>query len=180
MISISATQKAGSEKPTMLVAISVRDTGCSGFMPGEQPQRHADHDRHQQRGEGQLHGRRQALQDQAHRVLLVDEAAAQAAVQRAVHEGQVLAPQRLVEPEPRDGGQPFLLVHVLADQDVDRVADGMQADEDDQRHRHHHEQRLQQPAQQPAGHRMTSRSAASTYGGRVEGVHSSPSSSGSA
>jgi hypothetical protein len=37
MISMRATQKAGSEKPTMLVAISVLDSQWSGFMPAYSP-----------------------------------------------------------------------------------------------------------------------------------------------
>lgn len=73
-------------------------------------------------------------------------------MQRAVDEGQVLAPQRLVQPQARDGGQALLLVHVVADQDVHRVADGVQAHEDDHRHGQHHQQGLAQAAQQPAGH----------------------------
>ena len=37
MMNISATQKAGSEKPTMLAPMMRRDRGCCGFMPANRP-----------------------------------------------------------------------------------------------------------------------------------------------
>jgi hypothetical protein len=71
---------------------------------------------------------------------------------RAIKKEQVLLPQRLVQPQPGNGRQPFLLVQVFANQDVGRVADGMQADEHDQGHGQDHQCGLTDPPQQPAGH----------------------------
>ena len=61
---------------------------------------------------------------------------------------QVLLPQRQVEAERGDGPRPLDLVGLGADQDLDRVADGVDAQEDQQRHHQHHGRRLEQPAEQ--------------------------------
>ena len=44
------------------------------------------------------------------------------------------------------------LIGFGGDQDIDRVADDVDADEDDHRHREHDEDRLDQSPQQPGGH----------------------------
>ncbi|MNO05533.1 hypothetical protein D3C81_2269610 [compost metagenome] len=58
-------------------------------------------------------------------------------MQRAVQKAQVLLPQGLVQAEFGDDAGAVHLVHVLADQDVHGVADGVQPHEDDQRHQEH-------------------------------------------
>ena len=117
------------------------------IQPREQPKRHADHHRDDQRRKRQLQRGRQALQDQLDGRFVVDEALAQIAVQRAVQEGEVLLPQRLVETQLGNDAGAVDLVYVLADQNVDRVADGVQADEDDHRHHQHDQQRLADAAE---------------------------------
>ena len=47
-------------------------------------------------------------------------------------------------PERRDGARALDLVGIGAHEDVDRVADEIDADEDEQRHREQHRDRLQQ------------------------------------
>ncbi len=148
-----------------------------GIQTGEQPERHAHQHGQQQRRHRQLQRGRQALQDQLDRRHVIDKAVAQVAVQRAVQETEVLAPQRLVQPERGDDARAVDLVHVLANQDVDRIADGMQAGEDDHRHHQHHRRRLQQAAQQPA---PGPAGDGASYRPHGAGVHSSPNTSGSA
>ena len=126
-----------------------------GIQPGIQPQRDAEQNRHQHRGHRQLHRRRHALRDQPQRRLVEHEAAAEIAVQRVVDEQQVLLPQRLIEPERRDDARAFGLVRLGRDQDIDRIADHVHADEHDHRHRKHDEQRLDQPPDQPGCHSVS-------------------------
>ena len=196
-MSINAIQKVGSEahdaaRHDQLGVPAVR------IQAGQEAQRQADQHRQQHGGDGQLEGRRQALDHQFHGRDVVDEAVAQVAVQRAVQEAQVLLPQRLVQAQLGDDAGAVHLVHVLADQDVHRIADGVQADEDDQRHQEHHHRGLRDAAQQPAGHLAVSVAAvagavcvracvgaaavagcADTAEGGGAGVHSSPNTSGS-
>ena len=61
-------------------------------------------------------------------------------------EAPVLRPQRLVEAERRDRALAVDLVGLRADQDVDRVADRVDADEDQQRHHEQHDDALQTAA----------------------------------
>jgi hypothetical protein len=72
----------------------------------------------------------------------VYERASEVAGERRFDEHKELQPQRLVEAEPRDRLRPFDFVGLRADQDVDRVADRIDADEHQRRHRRDDEQAL--------------------------------------
>ncbi len=52
---------------------------------------------------------------------------AQVAMQRVLQENEILLPQRLVEPERGNGAPDIFLICLRIDQDVDRVADGEDA-----------------------------------------------------
>ena len=65
--------------------------------------------------------------------------------QDAAEKGEILLVERPVEPVAGDRVEPDLLGDVGADQHVDRVADRVDAGEDQRRHDEHHRQRLHQP-----------------------------------
>ncbi|RMS14017.1 hypothetical protein ALP75_203440 [Pseudomonas syringae pv. actinidiae] len=145
-----------------------------GVHTGKHTQRYADDHGQKQRAERQFEGGGQALEDQAHGVFVINETLAQIAVHGALEKDQVLLPQRLVQPQVRDGLQAFGLIEVFTDQNVHRVADGIQADEHHHRHQQNDQQRLGQATQRPADHGRNSSAVGSLA------THSSPSSSGSA
>ncbi len=72
------------------------------------------------------------------------ERGAEIAVQRVAQEDPVLFPEGLVEPERRDGALDVLLVGLRIDQDIDRVADGEDAQENQKRHDKEHDYALHQ------------------------------------
>ena len=51
-------QKLGSEKPSTVPAMMMRDGRLSRVEPGEKAERHADHDRKAHRQQDELEGRR--------------------------------------------------------------------------------------------------------------------------
>ena len=55
-------------------------------------------------------------------------------LQRAAHEVEVLLPDRPVEAQRADGRLDVLLVHLRIDQQPDRIADHVHAEEHDHRH----------------------------------------------
>ena len=87
------------------------------------------------------------------RRLVEHEGAAEVALQRLAEEDQVLLPERQVEAERLDRALALDLVGIGADQDLHRVADGVDADEDDDRHRQHDAGGLDQPPEEVDGHR---------------------------
>jgi hypothetical protein len=68
------------------------------------------------------------------------------AAHRPAQEAQVLLGQRLVEAECGNRLLAVDLIRLRVDQDVDRVADRVHADEDEQRHREEHDDALQAAA----------------------------------
>ena len=66
-------------------------------------------------------------------------------MQHAAEEGQVLLPERPVEPVMGDRLQAQFLADIGADQHVDRVADRVDPDEDQHRHDEHDDEGLHQP-----------------------------------
>ena len=103
--------------------------------PGPQPQRHADADRDQHRDEGKLESGRQPRQDEGDRWLVVDERAAEIAVQRIGEEGQVLLVERPIETQHADGALALLGGGIRIDQQQCGIADPVEADEHDGGHR---------------------------------------------
>src|SRR3546814_14566388 len=85
--------------------------------------------------------------DLAERVGRVDEAPAQVALHGVGDEDEELLPQRLVEAEAGDRRCPLVLVGLWIDQDVDRVADGVDADEHQHCHYGNDEEALTEAAQ---------------------------------
>jgi hypothetical protein len=77
---------------------------------------------------------------------VMDEGPAQVAVRGIGEEHVVLLPQGPVEPHAADGGLHFRDVGFRIDQDVHRVADGIDPDEHDQRHDEEHHDALHQPS----------------------------------
>ncbi len=67
-------------------------------------------------------------------------------MQRAGQEFSVLRPEWLVEAQCRDRVFALDLVGERIDQDIDRIADRVDADEDEYRHHEHHQQGLQAAA----------------------------------
>jgi hypothetical protein len=120
---------------------------------GDQPERDADADRDDERHEGELQRRRHAAHDQVDRRHAVDERAAEIARKRRLDEQPELHPHRLVEAEPLDRPLALDLIGVGADQDVDRIAERVDADEHQRRHHDDHEQALAETAEQECQHR---------------------------
>ena len=87
--------------------------------------------RHQHGGDRKFHRRRHTLRDQPERGLVEHETATEIAVHRVVDKQQILLPQRLIQPKRRDDARAFCLVRLGRDQDIDRIADHMHADEHD-------------------------------------------------
>ena len=117
-----------------------------------QPQRHTENHRKQHRGDGEFHRRRHALRDQSQRRFVEHETAAQIAMQRVAEKISVLAPQRLIQAHAGDDAGALGLVGLGRDQDVDRIADDVHADEHDDRHRQDDETGLEQSADGPGDH----------------------------
>ena len=69
-----------------------------------------------------------------------------------IDEVRVLLPDRPVEAERADGGLDVLLVGLRVDQQIDRIADDVDAEEHDHRHDDDDERALHQPAQDEGGH----------------------------
>ncbi|MNN44527.1 hypothetical protein D3C81_1588210 [compost metagenome] len=65
-------------------------------------------------------------------------------MQRVLQEHPVLLPQRLVQAQRRNGALDVLLVGLRVDQDVDGIADGKDAEENQQRHDEEHHYALHQ------------------------------------
>ena len=101
---------------------------------GVEAERNADADGHHQRGHRQLQGGRHALQDHRQRRLAENEGAAEVALQRAAHEVEVLLPDRAIEAQRADRRLDVALVHLRIDQQPDRIADHVHAEEHDHRH----------------------------------------------
>ena len=102
--------------------------------------------------QGELQRRRHALEDQLQGRLAVDEGAAEVALGDALEEQQVLLPDRLVEAELADDAGALGLVGLGAHQDLDRVADDVDAEEDDHRHDRNHQAGLHQASDEECGH----------------------------
>ena len=125
------------------------DRGASpAIMPSGMPSPTAS----TQRDEGQLERRRHAAEDQVDRRHAVHERAAEIAGERRLDEQPELHPERLVEAEPPDRALALDLVGVGADQDVDRIADRVDADEHQHRHHGDHQQALPEAAEQKGEH----------------------------
>ena len=129
-----------------------RPTGDRGASPAISPSGMPMHDRQHERHEGELQRRRHAAQDQVDRRHAVHERAAEIAGERRLDEQPELHPQRLVEAEPLDRPLALDLVGVGADQDVDRIAERVDADEHQRRHHDDHEQALAETAEQECQH----------------------------
>jgi hypothetical protein len=107
----------------------------------------ADDDRKHGGGDGKFKRGRQCPPDQRERGHVVHVADAQIAADRAQHEVPVLLDQRPVEPQPCDDRRFLVLGCRRIDQDIDRVADHVDADEHDDRHDRHHLEALEKSAQ---------------------------------
>ncbi len=121
-------------------------------QPGIEPGRYADDDGEDAGGDRQLERRRQPLDDELERRLVEDEGAAEIALEGVAEEEEVLQPERLVEAERRRRACHLGLIGLRVDQDVDRVADGEDADEDEERHDEQHDDALHQAADDENGH----------------------------
>jgi hypothetical protein len=91
-------------------------------------------------------------EDQPERGHAVDERGAEIAVQRRRDEPPELHPQRPVQPEPRDRLGALDLVGLGADQDIDRIAERVDAEENQHRHGGDDEQTLRDAAEQEGEH----------------------------
>ncbi len=100
----------------------------------------------------ELERRRQAREDQLQHRHVVDERAAEIARQQPAEEAQILLPQRQIEAVLLDRERADALVGVGRDQHVDRIADGVDADEYQHRDRQHHDEGLQQPLDDESEH----------------------------
>ena len=83
---------------------------------------------------------------------LDDERLAEVAGEGAGEEGPVLPPQRLVETQRGRRARDLGLVGLRIDQDVDRVADRVDAGEHQRRHHEQHQHALEEPAQEEGQH----------------------------
>ena len=153
MISIRPTQNVGSEKPRIEPVMIVRPATPFGLRPAHSPSGMPSTIAISHRGERELHRRRHPLEDKPERGRAVHERVPEIAVKRAAQERDVLLPQRLVEPERRDRVLALDLVGLRVDQDVDRVADRVDADEHEQRHHEQHDDALQAAADDVDEHR---------------------------
>src|SRR5690606_10386042 len=98
----------------------------------------------------------QARQYEFQRGYVVNEGLAQIAAYRVRDKGDVLPPQGLIETQCAHGGFDVALVGLRADEDLDRVADGVDADEQQQRHDEEHQQRLQPASREKTDHGVVS------------------------
>jgi hypothetical protein len=92
----------------------------------------------------QLQRRRQPRQDELQHRHAEHEGPAEIALQDAAEEGEVLFPERPVEPVAGNGVEPDVLADIGPDQHVDRIADRVDADEDQRRHDEHDDESLNQ------------------------------------
>jgi hypothetical protein len=102
MISISPTQKVGSEKPRIEPAMMARLAGDSGLRPAYMPSGMPTTTARMKAANGELERRRHALQDELERRLAEHERVAEIAAQRVAEEVEVLLVHRQVE--ARAGG----------------------------------------------------------------------------
>ena len=102
--------------------------------PGREAGGNADPDRDDEGDEGELERRRHAAEDQVDRRHAVHEGETEIAGERGFHEQAELHPQWPVEAEPLDRLLAFDLVGLGVDQDVDRIAERVDADEHQRRH----------------------------------------------
>ena len=84
---------------------------------------------------------------------VVDHGPAQIALEHIADEGEILLPQGLVEPVLPDQVLADLLACARVDHHVDRVADRVDANKDDDRHDEHDHHRLYQSTDKIAKHR---------------------------
>ena len=103
MISTRPIQKVGTEKPRIEIAMMMLGERAVGPVAGIDAGGHADQRRAEDGGQRQLQRRRQPRQDELQHRHAEDEGAAEIAVQHAAEEGEVLLPERLVEPVAGDG-----------------------------------------------------------------------------
>ena len=115
--------------------------------PRNQPQRNAQTHSNHHRGQGQFERRRHPRHDQFQRGNAVRKALAQIAGQRTKREAAVLRPNRFIEPQRHNRTLALRLIGLTADEDVNRVADQIYADEHQHAHDEQHEQRLSQAAE---------------------------------
>ena len=157
MISIRPTQNVGSEKPRIEPAMIVRPATPLGFRPAHRPSGMPSTTAISIAAIASsiVAGMRSRMRPSAD-VACTNERP-RSPVQRALEEHEVLLPQRLVEAERRDRALAVDLVGLRVDQDVDRVADRVDADEHEQRHHEEHDDALHAAADDVDEHRSRSR-----------------------
>jgi hypothetical protein len=97
--------------------------------------------------------------NQFQRRFIIDKRPPQIALQGLGQEHRILLPERQIEPKRLHGAFTFNLVRIRADQDFHRIANGIDADKDNQRHRQHNKQCLQDTPNEVDGHLVLSGSA---------------------
>ena len=122
------------------------------LVAGVDPRRDSHDRRDRDRHQDQLQRRWQAREDEAGDGGVVDHRPAEVALRDIAEERQVLAPQRLVEAILPDQVLADLLRRAGIDHNVDRIADRIDADEDDHRHDEHHHDGLHQSADDESQH----------------------------
>ncbi len=94
------------------------------------------------------------MQDQLQRRLAKDEGLAEIARGDALQEVEILFVDRLIEAQRPDGAFDFSLICLGVDQHIHRIADHVDAEEDDQRHDEDDDDRLHQAPDDEYGHAM--------------------------
>ena len=147
MISISPTQKVGSEKPRIEPAMIVLAGIESGLSPAHSPSGMPSTIAISiaASASSSVAGMRSRIScDRRH---VERERAAEVAVQRACRgRSRYCSHSGLSRPERRGRARDLRLVGLRVDQDVDRVADRVDAEEHEQRHDEHDDERFDQRA----------------------------------
>ena len=105
-----------------------------------------------ERGQGQLHGGGQPLEDEGQGGLAIPERAAEVALDRALDEHRVLDVDGPIEPLLAGEAGPVGLGRVGGEEEKRGVAAQPDHEEHDERHSHHDQDRLGQPADDVALH----------------------------
>ena len=102
MISIMPCQKFGRLKPRIDPVMTVSSSTVSGLRPAQRPSGMPMDEREGKGHEGELEGRRHAVEDEIDRGLIEHEGATEVAVQGVPEEGAILFDEGLVESERPD------------------------------------------------------------------------------
>ena len=130
-----------------------------GVEAGEETERNADDRRKAHGQKNELEGGRQARQDQIDGRNAVDEGASEIAFQGVAQEGEVLLPDRQIEPEAPDHRRALGGADLRRNQEFDRVSDAIDGKEDHDRDREQNQDALDQTLQDVGRHVEAFRSA---------------------